>query len=316
MVLNKDTGIYIAGHRGLIGSAFVRRLEADKYNNIIIATREALELTDFNAVEKFFSMNKPEVVILAAGKVGGIVDNIKHPVEFIQDNLSIQLNIFKSAQKHKVKKLLFFASSCMYPVDSEQPMKESQICTGLPESTSIAYATSKYTGVQMCQAINRQNECTSFIPVIPNSVYGPNDNFDLNSSHVLSALIRRFHEGKCNNLPEVTLWGTGLPRREFVYVDDVVNACLLLMNAKLSVDDFPINIGVGYDISIKDLAEKVKNIIGYTGVINWDLSKPDGVAKKLLENSKIIKTGWKETMNLDSGIRATYKWYLENIEIP
>ena len=309
--MDKDTKIYIAGHRGLIGSAFIRILGNNKYNKIITATRDELELTDPQNVNNFFSNHKPEIVILAAGKVGGIINNRDYPADFIQENLSIQLNVFSAAQKYKVKKLIFFGSSCMYPQETTQPMKENQLCTGHPEPTSVAYATAKYAGVQMCQAINRQNGRVSFIPVIPNSAYGPNDNFDLNSSHVLSALIKRFHEAKQDNMPSVTLWGTGKPRREFVYSDDIVDACLLLLNSDLSNDDLPINIGTGYDISIKELAGKIKNIIGYTGEIDWDRSKPDGTYEKLLDNSRMKKIGWNAKVSFPLGLELVYNWYLK-----
>jgi len=312
VTLNKSTKIYVAGHNGLIGSAFIRKFNNDGYENIVTVTRKDLELTDSNSVEHFFSQNLPEIVILAAGKVGGIINNRDYPADFIQENLSIQLSVFNAAQKYGVKKLIFFGSSCMYPKVTSQPMRENQLCTGHPESTSIAYATAKYAGVQMCQAINRQNGLVSFIPVIPNSAYGPNDNFDLNSSHVLSALIKRFHEAKQNNNHSVTLWGTGKPRREFVYSDDIVDACLLLLNSDLSSDDLPINIGVGYDISIKELAEKIKKITGYTGEIVWDKSKPDGAPKKLLDNKRITKLGWQPKINFDLGLENTYQWYLSN----
>ena len=306
-----NTKIYVAGHKGLIGSAFIRRLESDGYKNIITAAREELELTDSECVNDFFSNHKPEVVVLTAGKVGGIINNRDSPADFIQENLSIQLNVFSAAQKYEVKKLIFFGSSCMYPQETTQPMKENQLCTGHPEPTSVAYATAKYAGVQMCQAINRQNGRVSFIPVIPNSAYGPNDNFDLNSSHVLSALIKRFHEAKQDNMPSVTLWGTGKPRREFVYSDDIVDACLLLLNSDLSNDDLPINIGTGYDISIKELAGKIKNIIGYTGEIDWDRSKPDGTYEKLLDNSRMKKIGWNAKVSFPLGLELVYNWYLK-----
>jgi GDP-L-fucose synthase len=226
--LKKDTRIYVAGHKGLIGSAFIRFFEKNHYTNIITKDREDLELTSKNDTFDFFHQVQPEVVILAAGRVGGIIQNRDFPADFIDENLSIQLNVFNAAKKYGVKKLIFFASSCMYPRDTSQPMSEDQLCTGHPEPTSIAYASAKYAGVQMCQAINRQDDLVSFIPVIPNSAYGPNDNFELNSSHVLSALIRRFYEAKKDNKSSVELWGTGAPRREFVFSDDIVSACILL----------------------------------------------------------------------------------------
>ena len=309
-----NTKIYVAGHKGLIGSAFIRRLESDGYKNIITAAREELELTDSECVNDFFSNHKPEVVVLTAGKVGGIINNRDYPADFIQENLSIQLNVFSAAQKYKVKKLIFFGSSCMYPQETTQPMKESQLCIGHPEPTSVAYATAKYAGVQMCQAINRQNGRVSFIPVIPNSAYGPNDNFDLNNSHVLSALVRRFYEAKERNISSVTLWGSGKPKREFVHADDIVDACLMLLNRDLSQDELPINIGVGEDVSIKELANKIKKIIDYTGDINWDNTKPDGVHRKLLDSSRIKKFGWEPKVNFDNGLKEICQWYIDAIK--
>jgi GDP-L-fucose synthase len=311
--LKKDTRIYVAGHKGLIGSAFIRFFKKNHYTNIITRSRGELELTSKSGVGDFFRNNQPEVVILAAGKVGGIIQNRGFPADFINENLSIQLNIFNAAQRFKVKKLIFFASSCMYPRDTLQPMRESQLCTGHPEPTSIAYASAKYAGVQMCQAINRQSNSFSFIPVIPNSAYGPNDNFDLESSHVLSALIRRFHEAKNANVNKVVLWGTGSPKREFVFSDDIVKACIKLLNSKLIDADLPINIGVGDDISIKELAIKIANLIGYTGEVAWDISKPDGAPRKLLDNRKITSLGWEYEMQLDQGLEETYRWYLNNL---
>jgi len=310
--LNKNTKIYVAGHKGLIGSAFVRFFEKNNFTNIIVEDRKKLDLCSKDATFSFFQQHQPEVVILAAGKVGGIVQNRDFPLDFLNENLSMQINVFNSAREFKVKKLLFFGSSCMYPKNSLIPMKESQIFTGDLEQTSIAYATAKYSGYQMCQAINRQFNMSSFIPVIPNSAYGPNDNFDLNSSHVLSALIRRFHEAKEENKPSVTLWGTGSPRREFVFVDDIVDACILLLNAPLPDEDLPINIGVGVDISIKELAQKISQIIGYSGSIEWDDSKPDGAPRKLLDNSRIKSMGWKAKVGLDDGLKEVYQWYINH----
>ena len=311
--LKKDTKIYVAGHKGLIGSAFIRFFKENQFTNIITRDRARLELTSKNDTYEFFHKNQPEVVILAAGRVGGIVQNKDFPADFIRENLSIQLNVFNASQEYDVKRVIFFGSSCMYPRDTSQPMNENQLCTGHPEPTSIAYASAKYAGIQMCQAINRQNGSVSFIPVIPNSAYGPNDNFDLSSSHVLSALIRRFYEGKKHNKSSVTLWGTGSPRREFIYADDLVSACLMLVEASLDDEDLPINIGVGSDISIKELAEKIRHIVGYSGTIEWDTSKPDGAPRKLLDNSRIKSIGWKSQTDFDTGLESTCQWYLDNI---
>ncbi len=312
--INQNTKIYIAGHSGLIGSAFLRYFEGKNYTNIITKNRIDLDLLSKEDTYKFFQENHPEVVIIAAGKVGGIIQNRDYPLDFLNENLLIQLNVLNAAKKFDVRKVLFFASSCMYPKNSNKPLKESQIFSGDLESTSIAYATAKYTGVQMCQSINIQNNSSAFIPVIPNSAYGPNDNFDLNSSHVLSALIRRIHEAKEKNSSEVLLWGSGSPKREFIFVEDIVKACIKLINSKLNNEMLPINIGVGSDISIKNLAEKISKIVGYSGKIIWDQSKPDGASRKLLDNSKIKSLGWKHEVELDLGISLTYKWYLEILD--
>ena len=311
--LKKTTRIYIAGHKGLIGSAFIRSLDKLHYSNTIVKDKSEVNLTSKDDTYNFFYENQPEVVILAAGRVGGIIQNRDFPADFINENLSIQLNVFKAAQKYGVKRLIFFGSSCMYPRHASQPMNENQLCTGHPEPSSIAYASAKYVGVQMCQAINKQNGSVSFIPVIPNSVYGPNDNFDLDSSHVLSALIRRLHEAKEENKLSVTLWGSGSPKREFIFVDDLVNACLVILNKPLSNHKLPINIGVGYDISIKSLSEKISRIVGYQGKIEWDKSMPDGAPSKLLDSSRVESLGWKSKVKIDDGIKNLYQWYLDNI---
>ena len=311
--LNKNTKIYVAGHKGLIGSAFIRFFDKNNYKNVVVKDRDKLDLCSKEDTLNFFQENQPEVLILAAGKVGGIIANRDYPADFISENLAIQLNVFNAALKYNVKKLIFFGSSCMYPSHASQPMNEGQLGTGQPEFTSIAYASAKYMGVQMCQSINRQSGSVSFIPVIPNSVYGPNDNFDLNSSHVLSALMRRFHDAKEENKLSVTLWGTGSPKREFVFVDDVVDACLVILKEPLSSDILPINIGVGYDISIKLLAEKISRIVGYQGKVEWDKSMPDGAPSKLLDSGRIESLGWKAKVNLDDGIKLLYQWFLENI---
>jgi GDP-L-fucose synthase len=313
-IFNKDTKIYVAGHKGLIGSAFMRFFENNDYTNIVVQDRNKLDLCSKKDTFNFFQENQPEVVILAAGRVGGIIQNRDFPADFINENLSIQLNVFGAAHKFHVKQLIFFASSCMYPKDTRQPMKENQLCTGHLEQTSIAYASAKYAGVQMCKSMNEQNGLVTFIPVIPNTAYGPNDNFDPNSSHVLSALIGRIHKAKEKDSPKVLLWGTGSPKREFVFVDDIVEACILLLNSKLSNEILPINIGIGSDISIKSLAEKISKIVGFSGTIEWDKSKPDGVPRKLLDNSKIKSLGWKYEMQLESGLKRTYQWYLDNTE--
>ena len=311
--LDKNKKIYVAGHTGLIGSAFKRYFDSQKYNNIIYKKRSELDLTSQEDTFNFFQEYQPKVVILAAGKVGGIIQNRDFPLDFMSQNLLIQLNVFNSAREFDVEKLLFFGSSCMYPNNSLEAMSESQIFSGDLEPTSISYATAKYAGIQMCQAINRQFNTASFISVIPNSVYGPNDNFDLNSSHVLSALIRRIHEAKVSNLKSVSLWGTGSPRREFIYSDDLVEACILLLKSSFHFENFPINISEGVDFSIKELSIIICKVIGYKGEINWDTSKPDGAKKKLLDNSKMKSIGWSASTDLERGISRLYQWYLKNI---
>jgi len=310
--LNQNTKIYVAGHKGLLGSAFIRYFNENNYINLITKTRADLELTSNVDVDNFFKKNLPDIVILAAGKVGGILENRDFPADFMLENLSIQQNVFSASQKYGVKKVIFFGSSCMYPKKAPQPMSENQLFTGHLEPTSLAYAIAKYAGVEMCQAINRQNNSVSFIPVIPNSVYGPNDNFDLESAHVLSSLIRRFDLAKKTNANKLVLWGSGTPKREFIFSEDVVQACIKLLNVNLSEKDVPINIGVGTDISIKELSKKIAKMFDYKGRIEWDISKPDGASRKLLDSSKIKSFGWRHKTQLESGLKYTINWYKEN----
>lgn len=309
--LDKSSSIYVAGHRGLIGSAFVRLLHADGYANVIVRDRASLDLTNADQVQSFFKEQQPEIVILAAGKVGGIVENKTYPADFITQNLAIQLNVIRSAHLAGAKRLVFFGSSCMYPRECAQPMAENTLLTGHPEPTSIAYAIAKLAGVQMCLAYNQQYGYNRFVPVIPNSVYGANDNFDPASGHVLSALINRFHAAKENSSAQVTLWGTGSPRREFLYSDDLVGACLTLLRTDLQQVELPLNIGQGEDVSIKELAELVADVVGYVGGIEWDSTKPDGTPRKLLNSARMKATGWYAQTSLKDGIRQTYDWYLK-----
>jgi GDP-L-fucose synthase len=307
--MDKNAKIYVAGHTGLVGSALMRILQKNGYTNLVTRTRSELDLTSYTEVEKFFQNERPEYVFLAAAKVGGILANDKYPVDFIRDNLLIEINIIDNAYKSGVKKLLFLGSSCIYPKLAPQPIREESFMTGPLESTNEAYAIAKIAGIKMCQSYNKQYG-TNFISVMPTNLYGQGDNFDLETSHVLPALIRKFDDAKENNLPEVTLWGTGTPKREFLCVDDLAEACLFLMG---NYDDNEIiNIGTGEDISILELANIIKNCIGYTGRIVWDSSKPDGTPHKLLDVSKIQSLGWKYKTNLKDGIKETYKWYLEN----
>lgn len=310
--MDRNSRIYVAGHRGLIGSAFVRRFQTDGYANVIVRDRASLDLGDADQVQTFFKEQQPEIVILAAGKVGGIVENKTYPADFITQNLAIQLNVIRSAHLAGVKRLVFFGSSCMYPRECAQPMMEDALLTGKPEPTSIAYAIAKLAGVQMCLSYNRQYGHDRFLPVIPNSVYGANDNFDPASGHVLSALINRFHAAKRSGNDHVTLWGTGSPRREFLYSDDLVDACMSLLQNDLQGIELPINIGPGEDISIKELAELVADVVGYDGMIEWDTAKPDGTPRKLLDSARMNAAGWSARTSLKDGILQTYKWYLEH----
>lgn len=303
---------FVAGHNGMIGSAFMRRLKHMGVADVLVRNRAEMDLRDSVAVAQFFSEARPDYVVLAAGRVGGIVENQKHPADFIRDNLAIQLNVLHAADNAGVKKLILFGSSCMYPRECSQPMPEEFLLSGKPEPTSLPYAISKLAGVYMCLAYNKQFGEKRFIPVIPNSTYGPNDNFNPETGHVLSSLIRRFHEAKINNADEVTLWGSGSPRREFIHADDVVDACLHLMQADIDRVELPLNIGVGVDYSIRELAEIIAEIIGYQGDILWDSSKPDGAPRKLLDDSRLRALGWKPLVKFKKGLRQTYKWYLQD----
>lgn len=301
--------VYIAGHKGLVGSAIYRKLKKEGFDNLIIKTSKEMDLKNQAAVAEFFSEARPEYVFLAAAKVGGILANNTYPAEFIYDNLMIQSNIIHHAYLNGVKKLLFLGSSCIYPKLAPQPMKEEFLLTGELESTNEPYAVAKIAGIKMCQAYNRQYD-TNFISVMPTNLYGPGDNFDLETSHVLPALIRKFHEAKLNGSQYVQLWGTGMPKRELLYVDDLADACLFLMKYYDSSEI--INIGTGEDMTIKELAELVNRVIGYEGNIEWDRNKPDGTPRKLLDVRKISKLGWKPKTNLEEGISNTYNWYAAN----
>ena len=307
--MNKNSKIYIAGHNGLVGSAIRRLLVKKGYGNIITRSRKQLDLTDQKSVFNFFKRNKPEYVFLAAAKVGGIKANDDLPADFIYQNLQIQNNIIHNAYLNKIKKLLFLGSSCIYPRECPQPIKEEYLLTGPLEKTNRAYSIAKIAGIEMCQSYNKQYG-VKFISVMPTNLYGINDNFDLNNSHVLPALIRKFHEAKTNNLPAVEIWGTGSPRREFLHVDDLADACYYLMR-NYSGNDF-LNIGVGKDISIKELAVMIKDIVGFKGELQFDTSKPDGTPQKLLDVSRLNAAGWQAKTGLREGISKTYRWFLEN----
>ena len=304
-----DGKIYIAGHRGLVGSAIKRKLETEGFTNLVYRTSKELDLTQRLSVDDFFAAEKPDYVFLAAAKVGGIAANRDCPADFIRDNLMIQTNVIDAAYQYGVKKLLFLGSTCIYPKHTPQPMQEDSLLTGKLEPTNEAYAIAKIAGMKMCEAYNRQYG-TDFISIMPTNLYGPHDNFDLQSSHVLPALIRKFHEAKIKGAPVVEVWGTGKPTREFLYSDDLADAAVFLMNT-YSGDDF-INIGVGKDISIERLAEKVKAAVGYGGEIVFDPSKPDGTPRKLVDVTRLNNLGWRPSVSLAEGLDLAYQWFLKN----
>jgi len=310
--MKKKERFFVAGHTGLIGSAVLRRLQKKGYDNILTISHADLDLTDTRAVNDFFDEHKPEYVVLAAGKVGGIIENQSYPADFMNTNLAIQLNVLQAAHKTGVRKLIYFASSCMYPRECPQPMAETALLSGYPESTSLAYAVSKLAGMQMCLSYNRQYGEQRFIPVIPNSAYGANDNFDPKSGHVLSSLIRRFHEARKTGIQKVTLWGSGTPRREFIHSDDIASACISLLVKDTEDLELPLNLGTGEDYSIRELAEIIAQVVGYTGDIYWDKTKPDGAPQKLLDSSRLHTFGWKPVIDFEEGVRDTYRWYVDN----
>lgn len=303
--------IYIAGHRGLVGSAIVRRLQAQGVDNLLLPGREALDLTSQEQVERFFERERPDQVYLAAAKVGGIHANDTRPVEFIRDNLVIETNVIHAAWKHGVKKLCFLGSSCIYPKFAPQPMREDALLTGALEPTNEWYAIAKIAGIKLCQAYRKQYGFDA-ISLMPTNLYGPGDNFDLTSSHVLPALIRRFHEAKQRGDAAVTIWGTGSPRREFLHVDDLAAAAVFLMDGYSS--DAIVNVGVGEDLSILELAQLVARVVGFEGAIATDPSKPDGTPRKLLDVSRIHGLGWRARIGLEEGVRSTYAWYLQHAD--
>lgn len=296
--------IYIAGHRGMVGSAIMRNLQSKGYNNIITKTSQELDLRNSQAVSDFFATEKPEYVFLAAAKVGGIQANNVYRADFIYENLMIQNNVIHNAYVSGVKKLMFLGSSCIYPKMAPQPLKEEYLLTGLLEETNEPYAIAKIAGIKMCESYKRQYGC-NFISVMPTNMYGPNDNYNLNNSHVLPALIRKFHDAKENNLPSVEMWGTGTPMREFLHADDLGDACVFLMNT-YDGEQF-VNIGSGTDLTIKDLALLIKDIVGYKGEIIHDLSKPDGTPRKLMDVSYLHSLGWKHKIELPEGIKQVYE---------
>jgi len=319
--LKKNSKIYIAGHRGLVGSAIVKNLEAKGYANLVTRTHKELDLLDQEAVKDFFESEKPEYVVLAAAKVGGIVANNTYRADFIYENLQIQNNIIHQSYLNRVSKLLFLGSTCIYPKNAPQPMPEDCLLTDTLEYTNEPYAIAKIAGIKMCESYNLQYG-TNFISVMPTNLYGPNDNFDLETSHVLPALLRKIHEAKQSGEPVVEVWGSGKPRREFLYSEDMADACVFLLENRDFKDTYSkdtkeirnthINIGTGVDISIKELAQTIKKIVGYEGKLYFNDTKPDGTMVKLTDPSKLHSLGWKHKMELEEGIRTVYKWYLKS----
>ena len=308
-MMEKQAKIYVAGHRGMVGSAICRALEAQGYTNLIKRTSKELDLRDQQAVEEFFRAEKPDYVFLAAAKVGGILANNEAPADFMYDNMILEMNVIHSAWKNGVKKLMFLGSSCIYPRLAPQPMPESCLLTSSLEQTNEAYALAKISGLKYCEYLNRQYG-TDYISVMPTNLYGPNDNYHPQHSHVLPALIRRFHEAKEAGAPTVTCWGTGAPLREFLYVDDLADACVYLMNTYSGNET--VNLGTGKELTIRQLTELVAQVVGYTGEILWDPTKPDGTPRKLLDVSKLEKLGWHYKTELEEGIRLTYQDFLHS----
>ncbi len=307
--MEKNAKIYVAGHRGMVGSAIVRELQKKGYTNIITRTSKELDLRRQEQVEAFFEAEQPEYVFLAAAKVGGIMANSKHPADFMYDNMILEMNVIHSAYENKVKKLMFLGSSCIYPRMAPQPMPESCLLTSALEQTNEAYALAKISGLKYCEYLNKQYG-TDYISVMPTNLYGPNDNYHPEHSHVLPALIRRFHEAKENKLEEVVIWGTGTPLREFLYVDDLAEACVYLINNYSGSET--VNLGTGKEVTIKELAEIVKDVVGYEGKLTFDTTKPDGTPRKLLDVSKLEELGWKYHTELKDGIKLAYEDFLHS----
>ena len=319
---SQDSIIYVAGHRGLVGSAVVRRLQQAGYDNLVLRTSDEVDLRVQADVAAFFEQEKPDFVVMAAAKVGGILANDRYPVDFIGDNLAIQTNVIQAAHRVGVQRLLFLGSSCIYPKHAPQPMQEAHLLTGPLEPTNQWYAVAKIAGIKLCQAYARQYD-DDFLSLMPTNLYGPGDNFDLETSHVLPALIRKFHEAKRDGqLPDaaVTLWGTGAPRREFLYCDDLADACRFVLQQPkaqlLSVaPDGLLNVGVGEDLTIRQLAETIREVVGSEGEIQYDASKPDGTPRKLLDVSRLAQLGWQARTPLEEGIRKTYAWYRDHVPV-
>lgn len=318
--MDKNAKIFVAGHRGLVGSAIVRKLKNEGYQNLVLKTKQELDLCDKKAVESFFKTEQPEYVFLAAAKVGGIQANNTYPADFIIQNIEIETNVITSAFQVGVKRLLFLGSSCIYPRECPQPIKEEYLLTGPLEPTNEPYAIAKIAGIKMCESINRQHG-TDFRSLMPTNLYGPEDNFHPENSHVIPGLLRRFHEAKVRGDKYVNVWGSGRPRREFMHVDDLASACVYIMNLDKDIyDNFTqpmlshVNVGVGKDCSIKELAETIAEVVGFDGEICFDTSKPDGMPQKLLDISRISALGWSAKISLKEGLKHTYQWFLENKE--
>jgi GDP-L-fucose synthase len=310
-MMNKDARIFVAGHRGLVGSAIVRNLAAKGYSNILTRTHAELDLTDQSTTYDFFKTTHPEFVFLAAAKVGGINANNTYPADFIFANLAIQNNVIKASHDYQVKKLLFLGSTCIYPKVAKQPIKEEYLLTGPLEETNEAYAIAKIAGLEMCKFFQRQYG-DNFISCMPTNLYGPDDNFDLENSHVLPAMLRKFHEAKKSRASSVELWGTGKPWREFLYVDDMAGACVFLMNHYDGEQH--VNIGTGIEITIKELAEKIRKVVGFEGKIVFNTDMPDGTLRKLVSSEKLHDLGWRHKVELDEGIRKAYEWFLKSVK--
>lgn len=307
--VDKEAPVYVAGHRGLVGSAVVRRLEKAGFTNILTAGRDEVDLRSQQQVDSWFALNKPEYVFLVAGTVGGIWANSQRPGEFLYDNMMIHATVVHSSWVHRVRKLVYLGSSCIYPRLASQPMSESELLTGPLEPTNEPYAIAKIAGIKLCQAYRRQYGC-NFVSGMPTNLYGPHDNFNLESSHVLPALMRKFHEAKLNGAGAVEVWGTGSAKREFLHADDLADACLFMLERY--EDDEHVNIGTGIEVSIRELAETLRDVIYPEADLNWDTSKPDGAPRKLLDVTKMSKEGWTHSIDLMSGIRSTYEWFEKN----
>lgn len=310
-MIDRQARIWVTGHRGLVGSAIVRRLQSAGFSSMLTATRDELDLRDPQAVQKWVSLHRPQYVIHVAGRVGGILDNSRYPADFLHDNALIYTTVLRAAWEFHVEKLLYLGSSCIYPRDCPQPMREEYLLTGPLEETNFAYAIAKISGLLACRAYRRQHGCR-FISAMPTNLYGPNDNFDLNASHVVPALLRKFHEAKIRGESTVTIWGSGTPRREFLHVDDLADACLFLMDHY--DDEQTINIGTGEEIAIRQLAEQIREIVMPQAQLVFDTEKPDGTPRKLLDVSRLHALGWKHRISLNQGLRETYDWYVSRIQ--